>query len=341
MMKFLKAKDKLPKERFSVGLDIGTHTVKIVKLRFFKDTTELSAFEVEPNQLDLASALKRLKTSLGQVEAVNLSTSGSSTVIRYVEFPRMSSEELKQSLKFEAQKHIPFSISEVNLDGFILKADLPDNKMLVLVAAVKKELVEQRLKVIEESGFKANIVDVDSIALINAFNFNYSQDEGLKHKTIALLNIGGSVSNLDIMEDGIPRLSRDIHIAGNNITNKLKDIFATDFGAAENLKLNPGSEKANKVTVALESVLTNLAAEIRTSFDYYESQSASTVVKIFLSGGTSKFSGLKEVLTNFLGIEVEYWDPLKSLILSDKIDTQKAKAFSGQLGVAVGLALRQ
>ncbi|MDD2689601.1 MAG: type IV pilus assembly protein PilM [Candidatus Omnitrophica bacterium] len=339
MAKFLKAKEKF-KERISVGLDMGTNAIKIVKLRFFKEGTELSAFEIEPSQLDVASALKRLKNSLGEIDGVNLSASGSSTVIRYVEFPRMSSEELKQSLKFEAQKHIPFSIGEVNLDGNILKPDLPDNKMLVLVAAAKKELVKQRLKLIEDAGMKPNLIDIDSIALMNAFNFNYAQDETLQHKTVALLNIGGAVTNLDIMEDGIPRLSRDIHIAGNNITNKIKDIFAVDFGTAENLKLNPTSEKANKVTVALESVLTNLAAEIRTSFDYYESQSASSVAKIFLSGGTSKFNGLKEILTNFLGIEVEHWDPLKQISLPGKLDAQKVKASSGQLAVAVGLALR-
>lgn len=341
-MKFIKQKAKniVVKERFSVGLDIGTHTVKAVKLRLFKDTTELVAFESEIAQLDLTPVLKRLKQSFVTPEVVNISVSGSSTVIRYVEFPRMTSEELKQALKFEAQKHIPFSINEVNLDGYILKDDLPDNKMLVLVAAVKKEFVAHRIKAVEEAGLKADIVDLDSIALINAFNFNFASDESLKNKAVALLNIGNSMANLDILENGLPRLSRDIHIAGSNITNKLKDIFSIDFGSAENLKLNPDKERANKVAAGVESVLTNLAAEIRTSFDYYESQSASSVAKIFLSGGTSRSPAPKDLLTNFLGIEVECWNPLKAINLSEKLDPQKVKSSSSQLAVAIGLALR-
>ena len=76
----------------------------------------------------------------------------------------MNTLELRQALKFEAQKHIPFSVSEVNLDGYILKDDLPDNKMLVLIAAVKKDLVTQRLKLIEGLGYHTNIIDIDSIA---------------------------------------------------------------------------------------------------------------------------------------------------------------------------------
>jgi type IV pilus assembly protein PilM len=87
-------------------------------------------------------------------------------------------------------------------------------------------------------------------------------------------------------------------------------------------------------------VVTSLTSEIRTSFDYYESQSASSVAKIFLSGGGSRMIGLKDMLANFLGIEVEYWDPLKQIILSSDIDPQKIKALFSQFAVAVGLALR-
>jgi type IV pilus assembly protein PilM len=185
-----------------------------------------------------------------------------------------------------------------------------------------------------------NIVDIDSIALINAFNFGYAQDENLKHKAVALLNIGATTTNLDIWEAGLPRLCRDVHIAGNNFTQKIADIFGVDFKAAEDLKLNPTADKSNKISAVLDAVLTNLAGEIRTSFDYYESQSASSVAKIFLSGGGSKFIGLKDALANLLGIEVEVWDPLKQINLPDKADLNKVKELSPQLAVAVGLALR-
>lgn len=328
------------KEKFSFGIDIGSHSVKLVKLRLAKDEIELCNFTLEEPGLNLTEHLKKLNQTYA-IESANISVSGPATLIRYVNFPRMSEAEMRQALRFEAQKHIPFSISEVNLDGYILKSDLADNKMLILIAAVKKELVSQQLKLIDEAGIRAHVIDIDSIALINAFNFNYTLDDNLKNKAIALINIGASMTNLNIIEAGFPRLSRDIQISGNNFTQKLADSLAIGLKAAEGLKLNPDKERANKVAAAIEAVLSNLAGEIRTSFDYYESQSATSVLKIFLSGGSSSFSGLKDILANLLGIEVEYWDPFKKINLSAEIDAEKLKSISGHLAVAMGIALRQ
>lgn len=335
----LKLKNKFSKERISVGLDIGTSTVKMVKLKLTKETMELCDFNLEPTPLDLEPVLKRLAES-GDVKNITISVCGSAVIIRYVNFPKMNDIELKQALKFEAQKHIPFPLTEVNLDAYILKPDLVDNKMLVLLVAAKKELITQRLKSFETAGLNVNIIDIDSLALINAFNFNYSGNDNLKNKTIALLNIGASFSNLNILESGIPHLSRDIHIAGNNFTQRLQEALGLDFKSAEELKLNPDKARQKSVNLAVESVLSNLAAELRTSFDYYESQSASNVEKIFLSGGGAKFLGLKEMLTNLLGIEVEYWNPVRQINLSSNIDQEKINSLSNQLAVAIGLAMR-
>lgn len=338
---FSKLKDNFAKEKFSVGLDIGTSAIKIARLKFGKDAVSLSGFEVEPAKLELSEVLRKIKQAHG-ADPVNISVSGPQTVIRYAHFPKMSAAELRQALKFEAQKHIPFAVSEVNLDGYILQDDLPDNKMLVLIAAVKKELVTSRLKLIEGADFSANLIDMDSIALVNAFNFNNPPVKDEERKAIALLNIGASVSNLNILESGIPRLSRDMHIASNTFTRKLMDIFGLDFNQADKLKLDPESdaEKKNKVSAAVETVLSNMATEIRTSFDFYESQNASSVAKIFLSGGGAGFSGLKDMLARLLGIEVECWDPFKRVRIDEAVGAEKASAAAGQLAVAVGLALR-
>ena len=388
------SKVKLPggKDKFSIGLDIGTQLIKSVKLKINGNSTELVAFDVEESQLDPIEVLKKIKR-VQNAELVNISFCGSSTVIRYVNFLRMTKSELRQALKFEAQKHIPFSLEEVYLDAEILKDDLPDNKMLVLIAALKKEFIEQRLKSLEGAGLRPHIVDIDSLALINAFNFNYPKVEVAEHKSICLLNIGSTISNVNIIENATPRLSRDILAGGANFTKKLMDIFNIDFKTAEELKLQPeggglasgsqshkpeggglasgsqshkpeggglvsgsqshkpeggglvsdkteGAERVNKVKASVESVLTNLALEIRTSFDYYESQNNSNVVKIFLSGGGSKITGLKEMLASSLGIEVEFWDPFKQIKINDKLDDAKLNKFASLFNVAVGLALR-
>jgi len=341
MMNLLqKFKDMFSSESFSFGLDIGIFAIKVVKLRLLKDAVELCDFVLEPSQADLALALKKITDSYG-IKTASISVSGSATVVRYVVFPQMNVEELKQSLRFEAQQYIPFPVNEAHLDSYILKEGLPDNKMLVLVAAVKKELINQRLKLIQDAGIKVNSVDFDSLALVKAFNFNYSKEEygSAENKTIALLNIGASMSNLNILENGIPVLSRDIYIAGNNLTQKIQEAIGIDFKSIEELKPNIDKEKLDKVVAAAESVLSDLSKELRTSFDYYESQSASSVIKIFLSGGGSKFTGLKDMLANLLSIEVEYWDPLRKISIVDNINSEKIKAISSQLAVAVGLAL--
>jgi len=332
-------KEKLSGERYSIGLDIGTSTIKIAKLKFLKDTVELAGFDLEPIEVDLTSQLKRIAPS----QAINISLSGTSTMIRYIEFPRMNEEELKQALKFEAEKYIPFPIDEVNIDSYILKEDLSENKMLLLVAAVKKEFINQRLKLIQEAGLKANIVDLDSLALINAFNFNYPKDEeaNIKDKAVAILNIGASISNLNILENSHPVLSRDIYIAGNNLTSKIQETTGIDLKSLGELKPDIDKEKLNGIILATERVISDLAKELRVSFDFYESQSASSVTRIFLSGGGSKLNGLKDTLANLSAIEVEYWDPLRKISIIDTINSQEVKAISSQLAVAVGLALRK
>lgn len=336
---FKASKIKIPAERLSVGIDIGTSSIKLIKLKLNKDSAELLEFAAELSKLNYSEVLKRLNPRQ-ELKNANFALSGPATIIRYINLPRMSQDELRQALRFEAQKHIPFNVGEVNLDACILKKDLPDNKMLVLLAALKKESLKQHLKLIGDAGLAATLIDIDSLALINAFNFSYPQDEGSKHKSVALLNIGASFTNLNILEDSIPRLSRDLHLGGNNFTQKLSDLFGIDFASAEALKLKPDQERLAKIAAGIESVLSSLASEARISFDYYESQCVTSVSKIFLSGGGSLFPGLGDMLANLLGIEVEYWDPLKRIQLSSNIDSQKVKAIASQLAVAVGLALR-
>lgn len=331
---------KVSKDKISVGLDIGTQVAKVVKLRFAEDVVELVGFALEPMQAEPIEVLKKLKSALG-FDVVNIAFSGPATVIRDINFPKMTAPELKQALKFEVQKHIPFPIAEVNLDGCILKDDLPDNKMLVLLAAVKKDFLNQRLKLIEDAGLKANIVDIDSLALINAFNFNYGPEDYSGKKAIALLNVGATITNVSVLEDGLLRVSRDIQIGGNNFTQKISEVMGVDFRSAENLKVNPAGDQAGRIMTGLETVFTNLGAEIRTSFDYYESQSVSSVGKIYLSGGESLLSGFREKVSGLLGIEVEYWDVLRKIKQPNAADAEKLKLVLAQLPVAAGLALRR
>lgn len=296
------------KERISVGLDIGSSAVKAVRLKRSKGAFSLIDVAVEENKGAQDAVIKKITDSLG-LKNINISVSGPSVILRYVVFPKMSKEELTQALKFEAPKYIPFPVEELNLDSYILVNNMPDNKMLVLLAGVKKDYLSARLKIISDLGLKADIIDIDSIALVNAFNFNYPRGLDAERKATCLLNMGASLTNLNILEEGIPRLSRDINIGGTGLTQ------------------------------AIEPAVAGLVNEIRSSFDYFESQAATSVIKIFLSGGGSLLPGLKDTLANLLGIEAQYWDPLEKIEIADSQVRERVKAISSQLAVAVGLAL--
>jgi len=339
-MPLLPKKKKVSPDKVSIGLDIGTYSVKFVKMKSNDEGAEILDFYVSDYSPEgkIPEDIKRLASGA----ALNLSVCGPATIIRYVTFPKMKEEELRAALKFEAQKHIPFSVAEVNMDMHILQQDPSGTGILVLLAAVKKDFLNQRLSAANEVGMKVDLVDMDPLALINAFLFNHPpKEEASGPKAVALLNIGASLSNLSILEGGIPRLSRDIHIAGSNFTGKIMDIFNVDFKTAEIIKASPDKEHVDKVNATVDSLLAGLSGELRTSFDYYESQGQSTITKIFLSGGSSLFGGIDGMLSNLLGIEVEYWNPVEGMGVAENVDTAKLKACSRQLAVAVGLALRK
>jgi type IV pilus assembly protein PilM len=283
---------------------------------------------------------KKTKMVSMQRYGINISVCGSPTILRYISFPKMNAEQFKQAIKFEAEKHIPFRISEVNLGGCILRNDLADNKMWVLLAAAKKDFINQHLKVFIDLGISVNKVDIDAVALINAFNFNYLQEKNQKATTTTcLLDIGASISSLNILDGDLPRLSRDIHIGGISFSQKIADIFSVDLKSAEAMKIKPPDGQTDKLILAAEPLISNLAREVRASFDYYESQGFASVSKIFLSGGGSLFVGLKDMLANILGIEVEYWDPLRKIQISGDMKVEEIRPLSSRFAVTIGLAL--
>lgn len=331
-----KIKDKFPNERFSAGISISPRVVKFVKLKFLKERIDLLAYHFEQNNSDIEGILRKIFFEQ-TVKNINISISGQQAIVRYVDFPKMNKEDLKQAIKFEAQKYIPFPVNEVNLDGCILKNDLPNNKMRVLIAAVKKDFLNQQIKFIQSLGVVINNIEVDAVSLINSFNFNYLDDENVKGKTIALLNVGQVTSNLNIIEaGGVPALSRDIPIGRDMFIQKIADVLAVDTKSVDSGKVD-----LEKAKVVIDLILSKLAEEIRTSFDYYESRSVSSVEKIFITGESNLYGTTKDKLGEFLALKVISWDPLKKIIIADNLDITKINPISGELAVSVGLALRE
>lgn len=227
----------------------------------------------------------------------------------------MTAEELNSAVKFEAEKYIPYPVNEVYLDAKIIKESYKENKMLVLLAAAKKDLVQGRINLLNSVGLEPAIINVSVLAVINAFNFfepskaTLKKDE--KPQPVALLNVEENIANLSILEASLPVFSRDIIL---------------------------GQREASLATS--DSSLINLANEIRLSFDFYESQENVPISNLFMSGSLQKTKGVDTFLNQNLGVEIKTWDPFSKLSFIPNLDKAILKDRESEFTVAIGSALR-
>jgi len=330
------------KEKISVGLDIGSFSIKYAKIASGKGASGCRLLNFGVHQLagsykeKIIEGLSAVTSELGE-KSVNISISGPSVVVRYVLLPSMKKEELDSSMQFEAEKYIPFNINEVILDHQILEPNV-GGKMRVLLVAAKKDLVQDKLKLLQEARLGINVIDVDSFALMNAFCLNDPDPNSTKIR--ALLNIGEGTSSVNILSRGLSYFTRDFLIGGGDITKALCDKLGIDIVSARELKHNPASREGEVAEIS-KPVLSNMLDEIKLSLSYYENQFGSGVDEIYLSGGSSNQAGLVQFFSENLGLTCQLWDPTRALSLSPNISKEELGNLKHELPVAIGLALRE
>ncbi len=349
MLSFLKGK------RGIVGLDIGSRQVKAVQLKETKTgyqlegigiVTLLPELIVDGAILDSFRVIEAVKELLSeknlQAKDASIGVSGhSSVIIKRIALPQMSDEELSESIKFEAEQYIPFEIEDVNLDFQILGQREGENQMDVMIVAVKKDKINEYTSVVRESGLNPVIVDVDAFALENLYEINYEIKED---ENIALVNIGASTINMNILKGGISVFTRDSSVGSNLHTEALQKGFVISFDDAERLKHGEAVEGVSQDDVA--SVLTSASEEIITeisrSFDYYRGATKNEDInEIVLSGGCALIKDFVPLLSERVGIGVKVIDPFKNISIPDKFDKGYLKKVGPVVAVAAGLALRR
>ena len=323
-----------------VGLDIGTSTIKVVQLLKSKESYSLVKASIEEvgfnadEKVKLA-ALKRLfkRAKISQKE-VNISTEGPSVIIRNIQLPKMSKADLKNAIKYEAEKYIPYGINEVYVDCQIISE--VQNNMGVLLVAAKKDAIDDKIQLVQKAGLRPWIVGVDSFALINAFNLKNEESD----KTIALLNIGSEATSVNIIRGNLFNFTRNIPAGGKHITEVIAEDFKTDLTRAEELKKNPGDKKQEVSEICLNAVR-EMAIEIKSSFDYYESQYEEGVSKIFISGGAAINEHTANFLSENMNLEVNRWSVLDRVGVASKSLKDTLTPIQDYLAVAAGLALHK
>lgn len=326
--------------RGSLGVDIGTHSIKIIRLESSRDSFKVLGFAVEKvmekNYRDaLSKALVKAKVSAGE-NAVT-SVSGQGVVSRYIELPQLNRSELESSMKFEIEKYVPFPMAEVVSDYTIVHEMKDRVKLLILIAAAKTDLIQKKCNLAREINLNLKAIDLDCLALAN-FIIEIAPVQK-KGTCLGIVNIGKSVSSINILADGVPYLSRDIFVGGDDITKKMSEVLEVDYDEAEKLKNDPAARQKELFSI-WDPILNNLAAEIRVSLDYFEARNNKAVEKIFITGGSSRLMGIEEYLNHALGIEIKKLDCCGQLKFDETVNQGEFKKNGDLLVIALGLALR-
>ncbi|MDO8603392.1 MAG: type IV pilus assembly protein PilM [Candidatus Omnitrophota bacterium] len=322
------------------GIDIGSSSIKLIELQEKRGKLELSRCAINAiSGEDVKTSLKDLLAfSKLSSKRANISLSGPSVIVRYIEMPPMKREELKSAIKFEGGKYIPFDINEAILDCAILDKGPSGNANRVLLVAAKKDKVNSYMEIFKDAGLDIANIDVDTVAILNAF-----QRVGLQAKqenVYAMINIGARFSNMNIAVGAYPYFTRDLLWGGSDITSRIKESLGLNLDDAENLKRNPGDRKIEMSGVVM-SALEKFITEVRMSFDYFETQFGKSIERLYMSGGGAYLFNMLDFLKENLGIEVVLWDPSEGIQISDGSCCKEFKDFPGQFAAAMGLALRK
>lgn len=343
------------KKKIPVGLDIGSAHLKAALIIDTKSGYELANFGIMPvdygviadgtinNKERLISSIQELVKKMGIKNAdVVIALSGhSSVIIKRITIPQMTEDELALSIRYEAEQYVPFDINDVDIDFQILGPNKEtEGQIDVILIAAKKIVVKEYYDTVKQAGLNPVVVDAQAFALSNMFEVNYDMPE----RNVALVNIGASITNINILQNKQPIFTRDIAIGGNHYTEILEKGLQVSREEAERLKLGRVIEGIDPIDVytAMSSASEEIIAEIHRSFEFFRSSVRDEdITKIMLGGGVSLIKGLSDMMKERLGIEVEVINPFRKIKISEKLDRTFINDIAPMAAVVVGLALRR
>ena len=337
--------------RTSVGLDIGSGQIKLAVISHGSGEPVLSKVAMVPLADDaivegevmdpgiVSNAVRDLFEQSGiKSRQVVTAVGGRDVIIKKIPMDRMKEAEAREVIRWEAEQHVPFDMDNVELDFQILDPDGEGLQMTVLLVAAKRELIDHKVSLLSEVGVDPAIIDVDSFALHNAFELSYP--EGMSG-VVGLVNIGHEMTNINILDEGIPVLTRDLPVG----TRRFREDLQRERGlsAADADRILQGFEVNEVLTPFLESRGEELATGIERAAAFLQTaaRSSSGLSRLYTSGGGSRIPGLTKVLADRLRLPVEMTNPLKRLHVDPgAFDGMNIDEVAPLLMLPVGLALR-
>jgi type IV pilus assembly protein PilM len=339
------------RKKRTVGLDIGSGLVKLVVIDHSKGEPELVKVAitrvladaiVEGEVMDpgiVSDAIRGLFLSGGvKQHQVVAAVGGRDVIVKKIQMDRMKEADAREVIRWEAEQHVPFDMENVELDFQILDPGGEGLQMSVLLVAAKREVIANKVSLLTDAGLVPEIIDVDAFALHNAFEVNHPDAmQGM----VGVLNIGHEVTNINILEDGVPVLTRDLPIG----TRRFREDLQRERGltAEDAEKLLQGFARSPVLDPYVESRGEEIAVGIEraSAFLLTSSRGGAEMSKIYTSGGGSRIPGLSETLAQRLGVAFERANPIQNIKVRDGVfETLAVDEVVPLLMLPVGLALR-
>lgn len=339
-----------------VGLDISSTSVKLLELSLSGKGYRVDAFAAEPlppnsvvekNIADVEAvgdAIRRVaKRSGSRTKNVCVAVAGSSVITKVITMPAsLSEEELESQIELEADQYIPYSLEEVNLDFEILgpSDDNPDT-VDVLLAASRSENVDSRVAAVELGGLTAKVVDIEAYTLENAFGLISSQiPGGTDGKTVAVIDIGATMTTLSVLNDEKIIYTRDQVFGGKQLTEEIQRRYGLSYEEAGMAK-RQGGLPDNYIPEVLDPFKDAMAQQVSRSLQFFFSSSQhNSVSHIVLAGGSASIPGADELIEERVGTTTSVANPFTNMSLASKVKAQALSNDAPALIIACGLALR-
>jgi type IV pilus assembly protein PilM len=346
-----------PKAQPLIGLDISSSSVKLVEVaEVGKKSYRIERYAIEPLPKDavldgnitnleaVAESVKRAwKKMATRTKNVAMALPGAAVITKKIVVPAgLREEELEVQVETEANQYIPFALDEVNLDFQVVgPAPSSSEEVEVLIAASRKEKVEDRVAIADAAGLKPRVMDVESYATEEAFRMiSPSLPANGRDQNIALVDIGAHVTHFYVLRNNQFLFSRDQAFGGNQLTQDIQRAFNLSADEAESAKRNQGLPE-NYDSDVLQPFMETLALEITRALQFFfTSTSHNQVDQIVLAGGCAVLPGLDELVTKRAGVATVIANPFAAMQASDRVRPRQLAQDAPMLLIATGLALR-
>ena len=344
------------RSRVSAGLDIGSGMVKLVVVDHSKPEPEIVQVATSPLVTDaivdgeimdpalVADTVRDLVASAGlnRVELV-AAVGGHDVIVKKIPIDRMSVDDARDVIRWEAEQHVPFDMENVQLDFQILDPAGGSPQMAVLLIAAKRELIENRLNLLADAGLTPAVIDVEAFALHNAFEYNYpNAGNGM----VVLVNIGNETTNVNLVADGAPTLIRDIPFGTRRLREALQRERGLTMEQADSVLQGRGD--AAQLRAIVDERVDELAIGIERAAAFIGAQTGGTqnggngIARVFVTGGGAVVKGMIDSLGARLGVRTELANPLQRVAVRPEVmQAVPIDSLAPLLMLPVGLALRK